>query len=155
MSDNVSKNNDGLIVVKQIKNNKTVETTLDLEDEVLTGIYSAIRDVIAQLIISKGKWEGKVQRGVMRLVKELIEFAEGYKYIAGKDKKVLAMLIINEIFTKELDESELDEDIKGLIRTGIGYVIEPALEIAVYAAKGNIKINKKKLKKLCFFCDVQ
>ena len=80
MSDNVSKNSDGQITVKQIKNNKTVETNLDLEDEVLTGVYSAIRDVIAQLIISKGKWEGKVQRGVMRLVKELIEFADQSMY---------------------------------------------------------------------------
>ena len=155
MSDNISKNDDGKIVVKQFKNNKTVEATLDLEDEVLTGIYSAIRDLMANLIISKGKWESKANRSVMRLVKELIEFAEGYKYIAGKDKKELAMLIINEIFTKELDESELDENIKQLIKSGIGYVIEPALEIAVFAAKGNIKINKKKLKKLCFFCDVE
>ena len=155
MSDNISKNDDGKIVVKQFKNNKTVEATLDLEDEVLTGIYSAIRDLMANLIISKGKWESKANRSVMRLVKELIEFAEGYKYIAGKDKKELAMLIINEIFTKELDESELDENIKQLIKSGIGYVIEPALEIAVFAAKGNIKINKKKLKKLCFFCDIE
>ena len=130
-------------------------TVYDLSLEMAEDVRISIDTIPSQLIISKGKWEGKVQRGVMRLVKELIEFAEGYKYIAGKDKKALAMLIINEIFTKELDESELDEDIKGLIRTGIGYVIEPALEIAVYAAKGNIKINKKKLKKLCFFCDVQ
>jgi len=155
MSDNISKNDDGHIVIKQFKNNKTVEATLDLDDEVLTGIYSAIRDLIAHLIISKGKWEGKVQRSVMRVVKELIEFAEGYKYIMGKDKKTLAMLIINEIFTKELEESELDDTLKELIRAGVGYVIEPALEIAVYAAKGNIKINKKKLKKICFFCDVE
>ena len=152
---NVSKNDNGQIVVKQLKRGTTVEKQVDLDSKTVTGIYSAIRNLIAQLIISNGKWVGKVQKGVMLLVKELIEFSEGYKNLAGADKKALVMLVLNEIFNKELDESELDDTVKELIIQGIDIVVEPALEIALYAAKGNIKLNKKKMKKMLCCCDVE
>ena len=141
---NVSINDNGQIVVKQLKRGTTVEKQVDLDSKTVTGIYSAIRNLIAQLIISNGKWVGKVQKGVMLLVKELIEFSEGYKNLAGADKKALVMLVLNEIFNKELDESELDDTVKALILQGIDIVVEPALEIALYAAKGNINLLLEK-----------
>ena len=156
VSKTIVKNANNKIEITQKKRRrrkkKSKKTELDLEDEALNGVYSTIRDVIYQLIKTKGKWEGKVQKCVMKLVKEVIEFTEGFKYIRGKDKKELAMLVLHEIFTKELNESDMTENIKSLIISGIDYVIEPALEIALFAAKGNIQINKKKLNILCLLC---
>jgi hypothetical protein len=62
------------------------------------------------------------------------------------------MLVLKEIFTKELAEADLDTSVKDMIMNGIELVIEPALEMAVYAAKGNIKINKKKLLNILLSC---
>lgn len=152
---NIEKTDNGSIIIKAQNKGRLVEQEIVYDSATLSGVYTAIRNLIAQLVISKGKWEGKTQRFVMVVVKEIIEFSEGYKYLAGQDKKTLVMLVLNEIFNKELDESELDDEIKSLILQGINIVIEPALEIAIYAAKGNIKINKKKLSKLCFFCDLE
>ena len=101
----------------------------------------------------EGTWESNVHTNVMLLVKELIEFTESYKFLRGKDKKLLAMLLLKEIFRKELVLSDLDESKKSVIMAGINHVIDPALEIALYAAKGNIKLNKKTLWNVCFlFC---
>jgi len=149
----ITKNDDGIIVIKKVKKKRKRKQkktkNLDLADKALSGLYSAVRDVISHLIIRKGNWVGI---NIMRLVKEVIELAEGYKHISGKEKKNLVMLVLKEIFTNEIAEADLSANIKGLIMGGIELVIEPALEMAVYAAKGNIKINKQKLLGILLSC---
>ena len=48
---------------------------------------------------------------------------------------------------KEVSESQLNETLKTLILSSVDNIIDPAIELAIYVAKGNIKINKKALKK--------
>ena len=148
----------GKITLKYLKKGSEVEQIIDPSensDKIIGGIYSTTRNLVAHLIVSKGNWNKNVHTIVMPLVKELVEFAQGYKYLAGRDKRTLVITLVTEIITKELQEAEVDNGIKELILTGVGMVLEPAVDLAVFAASGKIKLNKKKMKKVLMCCDVE
>lgn len=144
---------DGKILLKYLKKGVEVEKTIDpkdTSDEIIGGIYTTTRNMVAHLIVSKGNWNNNVHSIIMPLVKELVEFAQGYKYINGRNKKKLVVTLITEIITKELEVADVEESIKELILQGVELVLEPAIDLAVFAS-GSIKLNKKALKKI-FVC---
>ena len=150
---------DGKIVMKYLK--KGVEVTkmldpMDHKDETLKGIYTATRNLVAHLIVSKGKWTGNVQDILVPLIKELVEFAQGYKYLSGRNKKELVIVMVREIIEKELGNAEVEEDVVALIKGGVGSTLEPAIDLAVFAA-GQIRLSQKQKNALrnmlsCFRC---
>ena len=100
MSENISKNSNNNIEVSRMKWNGLIKTEIDITSSKVMNIYDIVKDIVVQLMVSGGKWEGNIHKHVMMLVKELIEFTESYKFLAGKDKKMLAMLLLKEIFSK-------------------------------------------------------
>jgi len=146
---------DGKISLKYMKGNTEVIDVVDPNDDsnkVIRGIYTTTRNLVAHLIVSKGQWTKNVHTIVIPLVKELVEFAQGYKYLAGRNKKELVILLIREIITKELDSSDVDDVVRGLILMGVDATLEPAVDLAVFAASGKIRLNRKvnKLFMCCF-----
>ena len=94
--------------------------------------------------------EGKVGVNNLELsllIKEVLEFAQSYKTLTGEKKKELVITLLRHIVQKEVSESQLNETLKTLILSSVDNIIDPAIELAIYVANGNIKINKKALKK--------
>ena len=52
------------------------------------------------------------------------------------------MVLIDKIVEKEIETSDLSEEIKNKLLTGIEEVVEPAIELATRALKGEFKVNK-------------
>ncbi len=58
------------------------------------------------------------------------------------------MLLIEKIVEKEISSSDINEDIKNKLLTGIDEVVEPAIELAIRAIKGELKLNQNSVMKV-------
>ena len=73
----------------------------------------------------------------MTLVKEGMVVVKGYKFLSIDDKKRLLMVLIDKIVEKEIETSDMSDEIKNKLLTGIEEVVEPAIELA--KSSGNLK----------------
>tara|TARA_Y100000310_G_scaffold196618_1_gene196702 strand:+ start:480 stop:929 length:450 start_codon:yes stop_codon:yes gene_type:complete len=144
MSD-VELNEDGSITVVEMKKNMLREHRITLDS--LEDLSQLIKAVVEKAVTNGGKWK---KSNVLSLVKSLIELSETYKYITGQNKKKLVLLVLQGLFKKVMDELNVDDSLREDVMDGIEDIIEPALEIALFAAKGNIKLYKKKLLRKVF-----
>jgi len=78
----------------------------------------------------------------MTLVTESMKVVKGYKFLTIDDKKRLIMLLIDKIVEKEISSSDINEEIKNKLLTGIDEVVEPAIELGIRAIKGELKLNQ-------------
>ena len=105
--------------------------------------YDAIKQFVQAMIKSEGKLDITNSMLLTKLVKEVVELANSYKQLKGNQKKKIIITLMKKVFNKELKSSNLDEGKKTLILLLIDNSIEPAIDIAIYVARGGIKIDKK------------
>ena len=127
--------------------------TLDKTKKEAREAIDAIKLFVQDMINKNGKFDVQSSLLLTKLVKEVIELADVYKQLKGDQKKQLVLTLVKEVFETELAASDLPEDTKNIIDMIVSNSIEPAIDLAIYVAKGGIKIDKKKtkkmLKKLC------
>lgn len=111
-------------------------------DEGFINLVTAVRELIESLVRAKGSWKENNNQYLMTLVRESMIIVKGYKFLSIDDKKNLIMAIIDKIVEKEIQSSSLDEEIKKKLLTGIEEVVEPSIELAIRALKGELKMNK-------------
>ena len=80
MSTNVSveKNDNGIQILAKTETH--VQATLTVEDELVKGVYEACREMIVSLKETGGKINGENTVLLTKLVKEVVELADGFKY---------------------------------------------------------------------------
>ena len=137
--------NDGAINIVENAEKKVVNK-IDISDPAISGLYEATKAFITIMIENEGK-TGINNLELSLLIKEVLEFAQSYKTLTGEKKKELVITLLRHIVQKEVSGSQLNETLKTLILSSVDNIIDPAIELAIYVAKGNIKINKKALKK--------
>lgn len=125
-----------------------VEVTLKKTEKEAKEAYLAITVFVEDMISKDGKFDVESSLLLTKLVKEVVEMANAYKNLKGVQKKDLVMTLVKDIFDKELERAELDDDIKNLINMVVGNSIEPAIDLAIFVANGGIKVDKKKTKKI-------
>lgn len=130
-------------IIEILAGNLTSKITIN--DEIVKGIYSAAKEFIQSI-----EKNNKITMGaeLNNLIKELLEFSDGYKNLKGEKKKELVIVLVKDIFEEESKNLNLSDDIKALISSSIEITLEPAIELAVFVSKGGIKINKNKTKKI-------
>ena len=132
---------DIISVRKQGKNSIKVKE-VKITDELFVNLVTAVRELIESLVASKGSWKENNNQYLMTLVKEGMVVVKGYKFLSIDDKKRLLMVLIDKIVEKEIETSDLSDEIKNKLLTGIEEVVEPAIELAIRALKGEFKVNK-------------
>ena len=137
--------NDGAINLVENAEKKIVNN-INISDPAIAGLYEATKAFVTIMIVNEGK-VGVNSLELSVLIKEVLEFAQSYKQLVGEKKKELVITLLKHIVEKEVNESDLNETLKTLILSSVDNIIDPAIELAIYVAKGNIKINKKALKK--------
>ena len=75
--------------------------TLTITDEKVKGVYQATKDFILSLSDNEGKINSTNSIILSTLVKELVEFANGYKSLNGGKKKDLVIILTKYIFEVE------------------------------------------------------
>lgn len=143
----IEKNENGLQILR--KTETQVQATLKVDDEIVRGVYEACRNLIESLKNSEGKINGENSLLLSTLVKEIIELAEGFKPLKGSQKKELVVILIKDIFEVELGKLDLDDALKDIIMLAVDNSIEPAIDLAIYVAKGGIKLDRTKVKTSC------
>ena len=128
-------------------NEKQICDTLTITDEKVKGVYQATKDFILSLSDNEGKINSTNSIILSTLVKELVEFANGYKSLKGGKKKDLVIILIKEIFEVEVTKMNINEELRSVINLSINNYIEPSIDLAIYVAKGGIKIDTKKTKR--------
>ena len=84
----------------------------------------------------------------MTLVTESMKVVKGYKFLSIDNKKRLVMVLIDKVVEKEIASSKMEEEIKNKLLTGIEEVVEPAIELAIRAIKGELKLNQNSVMKV-------
>lgn len=130
-----------------------------ITDDNMIKLVTAVRELVESLILSKGNWKANNNSYVMTLVQESMRFVKGYKHLTIDDKKRLILLIIDKVVEEEISNSEIQEDIKNKLLVGIDEVVEPTIELAIRALKGELKMDEntvihglKLLVRLIFVC---
>ena len=119
-----------------------------ITDEGLINLVTAVRELIESLIISKGSWKNNNNQYLMTLVTESMKVVKGYKFLNIDDKKRLLLLIIDKVVEKEIETSDMSDEIKNKLLTGIEEVVEPAIELAIRALKGELKVNQNSVMRI-------
>lgn len=119
-----------------------------ITDEGLIHLVTAIRELIESLIVSKGSWKDNNNQYLMTLVTESMKVVKGYKFLTIDDKKRLILLIIDKVVEKEIQTSEMNEEIKNKLLTGIDEIVEPAIELAIRAIKGELQVNQNSVMRI-------
>lgn len=132
---------DIISVRKQGKHSIKVKE-VKITDELFVNLVTAVRELIESLVASKGSWKANNNQYLMTLVKEGMVVVKGYKFLSIDDKKRLLMVLIDKIVEKEIETSDLSEEIKTKLLTGIEEVVEPAIELAIRALKGEFKVTQ-------------
>lgn len=130
------------------KNGEMKIQEIRITDESLINLVTAIRELIESLVVSKGSWKNNNNQYLMTLVTESMKIVKGYKYLSIDDKKNLLMVLIDRVVEKEIETSEIQEDIKEKLLTGIEEIVEPAIELGIRAVKGELKVNKGSVMKI-------
>ena len=119
-----------------------------ITDEGLINLVTAVRELIESLIASKGSWKNNNNQYLMTLVTESMKVVKGYKFLSIDDKKRLVMVLIDKVVEKEIASSDVEEEIKKKLLTGIEEVVEPAIELGIRAIKGELKLNQNSVMKV-------
>ena len=119
-----------------------------ITDEGLIHLVTAVRELIESLIVSKGSWKDNNNQYLMTLVTESMKVVKGYKFLTIDDKKRLILLIIDKVVEKEIQTSEMNEEIKNKLLTGIDEIVEPAIELAIRAIKGELQVNQNSVMRI-------
>ena len=134
--------NDVIEIRRQGKKSIKVQE-VRITDEGIINLVTSIRELIDSLVVSKGSWKNNNNQYLMALVTESMRVVKGYKFLSVDDKKRLVMVLIDRVVEKEIATSDIEEDIKEKLLTGIEEVVEPAIELGIRAVKGELKVNQK------------
>jgi len=137
----IKKTENGIIEILAGK----LTSNITINDEIVSGIYEASKEFIQSI-----EKNNKITMGpeLNNLIKELLEFSEGYKNLKGEKKKELVIVLVKDIFDEESKKLKLSDDMKLLISSSIELTLEPAIELAVFVSRGGIKINSKETKRI-------
>ena len=150
---------DVIAIRKKGKNSTIKSKEIKITDDNMIKLVTVIRELIESLILSKGSWKANNNSYLMSLAQESMRFVKGYKHLTIDDKKRLILLVIDKVVEQEIETSEIDEDIKNKLLTGIDEVVEPSIELAIRALKGELKMDEntiihglKLIVRLIFVC---
>lgn len=144
---NVEMNNGIMNIVENIQDSDSkIIKTIDINDPAIKGLYEATKDFIIVLEANNGNI-GMNNLELTLLIKEVLEFGQSFKNMVGEKKKEMVTVLLNHIIETEINNSDLNETLKVLILSSVENIIDPAIELAIFVAKGNVKINKKAVKK--------
>ena len=150
---------DVIAIRKKGKNSTIKSKEIKITDDNMIKLVTAIRELVESLILSKGSWKANNNSFLMTLVQESMRFVKSYKHLSIDDKKRLLLLVIDKVVEQEIKTSEIQEDIKNKLLTGIDEVVEPAIELAIRALKGELKMDEntiihglKLIVRLIFVC---
>jgi hypothetical protein len=139
---------DDVISIRR-QNKKSIRVNeVRITDEGFINLVTSVRELIESLIVSKGSWKNNNNQYLMTLVTESMKVVKGYKFLSIDDKKRLVMLIIDKIVEKEIASSDMEDEIKNKLLTGIDEVVEPSIELAIRAIKGELKLNQNSVMKI-------
>lgn len=148
-----------VIAIRKKGKNSIKSKEIKITDDNMIKLVTAIRELIESLILSKGSWKANNNSFLMTLVQESMRFVKGYKHLTIDDKKRLILLVIEKVVEQEIETSEIQEDIKNKLLTGIDEVVEPSIELAIRALKGELKMDEntiihglKLIVRLIFVC---
>lgn len=133
---------DDVISVRRQGKRSIKVNEVKITDDGFINLVTAVRELIESLIVSKGSWKNNNNQYLMTLVTESMKVVKGYKFLTIDDKKRLIMLLIDKIVEKEIASSDINEEIKNKLLTGIDEVVEPAIELGIRAIKGELKLNQ-------------
>ena len=149
-----------IIAIRKKGKNSIISKEIKITDDNMIQLVSAIRELIESLIVSEGSWKANNNSFLMSLIQESMRFVKGYKHLTIDDKKRLILLVIDKVVEKEIETSDIQEDIKNKLLTGIEEVVEPSIELAIRALKGELKMDEntiihglKLLVRLLFICN--
>jgi hypothetical protein len=129
---------DDIISIRK-KSKKSIKVTeVKITDDGFIKLVTSLRELIESLIKSKGSWKNNNNMYLMSVVKEGMTIVKGYKFLSIDDKKNLLMVLIDKIVEKEIESSGLEQDIKVKLLTGIEEIVEPTIELAIRAIKGEL-----------------
>jgi hypothetical protein len=150
---------DVIAIRKKGKNSTIKSKEIKITDDKMIKLVTAIRELVESLILSKGSWKANNNSFLMTLVQESMRFVKSYKHLSIDDKKRLLLLVIDKVVEQEIKTSEIQEDIKNKLLTGIDEVVEPSIELAIRALKGELKLDEntiihglKLIVRLIFVC---
>ena len=150
---------DVIAIRKKGKNSTIKSKEIKITDDKMIKLVTAIRELVESLILSKGSWKANNNSFLMTLVQESMRFVKSYKHLSIDDKKRLLLLVIDKVVEQEIKTSEIQEDIKNKLLTGIDEVVEPSIELAIRALKGELKMDEntiihglKLIVRLIFIC---
>jgi len=150
---------DVIAIRKKGKNSTIKSKEIKITDDNMIKLVTAIRELVESLILSKGSWKANNNSFLMTLVQESMRFVKSYKHLSIDDKKRLLLLVIDKVVEQEIKTSEIQEDIKNKLLTGIDEVVEPSIELAIRALKGELKLDEntiihglKLIVRLIFVC---
>jgi hypothetical protein len=128
---------DIISIRKKGKNSLNVKE-VKITDKGFINLVTSVRELIESLISSNGSWKDNNNLYLMNIAKESVSIVKGYKYLSIDDKKRLIMLVIDKIIEKEIENSDMNQDIKIKLLTGIEEIVEPTIELAIRAVKGEL-----------------
>ena len=150
---------DVIAIRKKGKNSTIKSKEIKITDDNMIKLVTAIRELVESLILSNGSWKANNNSFLMTLVQESMRFVKSYKHLSIDDKKRLLLLVIDKVVEQEIKTSEIQEDIKNKLLTGIDEVVEPSIELAIRALKGELKLDEntiihglKLIVRLIFVC---
>jgi hypothetical protein len=150
---------DDIISIRKQGKNSIKSKEIRITDDLLIELVTSIRELMESLILAKGSWKENNNSHLITLIQQSMKFVKGYKHLTIDDKKKLLLLIIDKVVQKEIETSTLQEGIKEKILTGIDEVVEPAIELAIRALNGELKIDEtcimnglKLLVRMIFIC---
>ena len=150
---------DVIAIRKKGKNSTIKSKEIKITDDKMIKLVTAIRELVESLILSNGSWKANNNSFLMTLVQESMRFVKSYKHLSIDDKKRLLLLVIDKVVEQEIKTSEIQEDIKNKLLTGIDEVVEPSIELAIRALKGELKLDEntiihglKLIVRLIFVC---
>tara|TARA_B100000795_G_scaffold261036_1_gene237452 strand:- start:3531 stop:4034 length:504 start_codon:yes stop_codon:yes gene_type:complete len=127
-----------IISIRKNGKNSLKVTEVKITDKGFIKLVTSLRELIDSLVNSNGSWKDNNNMYLMMVIKESMTVVKGYKFLNIDDKKKLLMVLIDKIVEKEIESSGLDQDIKIKLLTGIEDIVEPTIELAIRAIKGEL-----------------
>lgn len=133
---------DDVIAIRKQGKHSIKSKEIRITDTGVMNLVTAIRELVDSIVLSKGNWKENNNSHLMTLIQEGMRFVKGYKHLTIDDKKRLLLLLIDKVVQEEIANSTMNEEIKGKLLVGIDEVVEPSIELAIRALKGELTFDE-------------
>ena len=133
---------DDVISVRKQGKHSIKSKEIRMTDSNVMNLVTSVRELVDSVVLSKGSWKASNNSHLMSLIQEGMRFVKSYKHLTIDDKKRLLLLLIDKVVQQEIENSTMDEEIKNKLLLGIDEVVEPSIELAIRALKGELKVDE-------------